>query len=238
MNYQKIKNLKNQIAQNIVREHTLKLEDVLSFCESEIESLLVLELYNFFANSRMSFLNSFEMEFILDEIVFSDAEDFELKNRIEKYKYHCTDYCYQKYIGFRAKSTFAKWVMFGSYIDEDKFREKISKGEAYYASQEFEIFPQYSFDMEGKSYRIDIAIILKLIKHSKIVTSKKIALECDGYDYHSSPDQKKSDDKRSRKLKLNGWSEIFRYSGSEISGFREQDLREVFDEIEKMFYVK
>lgn len=238
MNYQKIKSLKNQIAENIVREHTLKLEDVLSFCESEIESLLVLQLYKFFANSRISFLNSFEMEFISDEIVFSDAEDAELKNRIEKCKYHCRDYCYQKYIGFSAKSIFTKMVMFGGYGDDDKFREKIRKGEAYSASQEFEIYPQYSFDIEGKSYRIDIAIILKLIKDSKIVTSKKIALECDGYDYHSSPDQKKSDDKRARKLKLNGWSEIFRYSGSEISGFQEQDFKDIFDEIEEMFYVK
>ena len=60
----------------------------------------------------------------------------------------------------------------------------------------------------------------------------------DGYDYHSSPAQKKSDDIRLRKLKLNGWSEVFRYSGSEISGFSEHEFKEIFDEIERMFYVK
>lgn len=238
MNYQKIKNLKNQIAESILREHTLKLEDVLSFCESEIESLLVLQLYKFISNSRISFFNSFEMEFISDEIIFSDAEDAELKNRIEKYKYHCRDYCYQKYIGFRAKSIFTKMIIFGGYGDDDKFREKIRKGEAYHASQEFEIYPQYSFDIEGKKYRIDIAIILKITKGSEIKDLKKIALECDGYDYHSSPAQKKSDDVRLRKLKLNGWSEVFRYSGSEISGFNEHEFKEIFDEIERMFYVK
>lgn len=38
-----------------------------------------------------------------------------------------------------------------------------------------------------------------------------------GYDYHSSPDQKRDDDIRARKLKRCGWKEILRYSGIEIN---------------------
>jgi hypothetical protein len=85
--------------------------------------------------------------------------------------------------------------------------------------RDIEIRPQYYEVVDQNHYRIDIAFILKRrdwYNDNKIIEEKKIAIECDGYDYHSSPNQKKEDDKRARKLKRNGWREILRYSGSEI----------------------
>lgn len=54
------------------------------------------------------------------------------------------------------------------------------------------------------SYRIDITI-------------GRLAIECDGKSFHSSPDQKKYDKRRSAYLNRNGYS-VIRFTGSDING--------------------
>ena len=55
-------------------------------------------------------------------------------------------------------------------------------------------------------YRIDLAIFL---------SKKRIAIEADGRDFHSSFQQKEHDNKRDLYLKKHGW-EVIRFTGSEI----------------------
>lgn len=55
-------------------------------------------------------------------------------------------------------------------------------------------------------YRIDIAIIKK---------GKKIAIECDGYKYHSTYEQKLHDEKKNVFLESKGWK-VLRFTGKEI----------------------
>src|SRR5690606_22801638 len=106
------------------------------------------------------------------------------------------------------------------------FSKKKNRDNSIYL--EFEVFPQYEVNIDGKPFRVDIAIFLKRRVDKDTFDTRRIAIECDGYDFHSSPIQKKNDDIRSRKLKLNGWKEIFRYSGSEISNLNENEFQLIF----------
>lgn len=56
------------------------------------------------------------------------------------------------------------------------------------------------------AYRIDIALY---IKH------RKVAIECDGHAFHSTPEQLAHDEKKNIFLKKNRWH-VFRFKGKEI----------------------
>lgn len=198
---------------------------MLSFCESPIEQIFILHLYNYFQNYNgdVDWIKNFTLEFIEDSIFLQDYDESDklyLRNIIKKYNYRKTNSCYLKFIGFKANNI----------ISNRSFNGKIS-------FQEFEIYPQYTSNIEGTQYRLDIAILLNIKINDKIVETRKIAIECDGYDYHSSPSQKKNDDIRSRKLKSNGWREVFRYSGSELFELNDKKINLIFDEINKMLYI-
>ncbi|MCQ6282130.1 endonuclease domain-containing protein [Bacillus sp. EB600] len=66
-------------------------------------------------------------------------------------------------------------------------------------------------------YRIDLALM-----------GPRIAIECDGKAYHSSPEQKAHDKKKNAYLKRNGW-QVMRFSGSQITS----DLGKVLQRIEE-----
>lgn len=55
-------------------------------------------------------------------------------------------------------------------------------------------------------YRIDIALYQK---------GKKIAIECDGHEFHSTDEQLEHDEKKNKFLEKNKWM-IYRFSGKEI----------------------
>lgn len=82
---------------------------------------------------------------------------------------------------------------------ESPIEEKLLK-ELY--DQGFKPYTQVSC---GK-YRIDIAISYK---------GKKVAIECDGKAYHSSPKQIEHDSIKDMVLQKNRWR-VFRFTGSEI----------------------
>ncbi|SEN80969.1 Protein of unknown function [Mesobacillus persicus] len=66
-------------------------------------------------------------------------------------------------------------------------------------------------------YRID----LTLPEH-------KIAIECDGKDFHSTPEQKIHDRKKNAYLRKNGWK-VIRFSGRQIN----RELKKVISQINK-----
>jgi very-short-patch-repair endonuclease len=232
----KVESLKNEITYNIVKEFNLQIDEVLSICESEIEKLMLLHLYRYFQKFRENgdwFNRYYEMEFIEDEIMLGDPdvsqfEDIKLKERVKKYNYRKVEHVFLKNIGFKVKDVRSEGISINtiesksssSFIDELVLRE-------------FEVRPQYSVAIDGIEHRVDIAIILnRKTADNKIIESRKVVLECDGYDYHSSPDQKRNDDIRTRKLKKSGWKEILRYSGKELHSLKSiKEVHSLFEEI-------
>lgn len=209
-----IENIKNSILKSYLDDFKFKLDDVLSICESPIEKLMILQFYNFFQKStyyiddKLTIPYFTNIDFILEEIAlwdlnksYSDYEIKKLKEKLQKYNYRLDNSIYYKYVGFKSEISISENI---NQINNILYRE-------------IEIRPQYHHFIEDTCYRIDIAFILrrKDIKDN-IIQERKIAIECDGYDYHSSPFQKREDDIRTRKLKRTGWKEVLRYSGSEI----------------------
>jgi very-short-patch-repair endonuclease len=100
--------------------------------------------------------------------------------------------------------------------------------------QELLFFPQYQVQVNKRDFRIDFAFLLyESINHeSKLM--KKLAVECDGYNYHSSHTHFKRDRERARLLQKDDWT-IIRYSGSDINveffNNYEKEIVEIFDQM-------
>jgi hypothetical protein len=243
MTTNKIIKLKETIFENHYNDLKIKLEDVLSMCDSEIEELMLLQLYNYFQNfekrvredfSRFSEINFIEEELVLEDpdLPISINKKIQLESRIKKHNYRYDYGGYYKYIGFKVLENVSE----GFTLEELETDPNLTIYDFIY--REFHIYPQFETIVDNVNYRVDIAIILNRLQNGKIIDTRKIALECDGYDYHSSPEQKKNDDIRTRKLKLNGWKEVFRYSGSEIYQIKDmQVIHSNFEDIIKMLMI-
>jgi very-short-patch-repair endonuclease len=244
----KIESLKNEIAKNIVNEFNLQISEVLSICESEIERLMLLHLYRYFQNFRENEYwdkRYFQLEFIEDEVILglpdvSSMENLLLEARVKKYNYRKFDCVFLNYIGFKVNDDQSESISINWAKSESNSQMTKSKSTSIdkLIFREFEVRPQYPVTIDGNNYRLDIAIILnRKTYNGKILESRKIALECDGYDYHSSPEQKRNDDIRTRKLKKSGWKEVLRYSGRELYNLKRHEVDSLFKEIVDVLYI-
>ena len=209
--------LKESIFKTHLDDFKFKLDEVISMGESQIEKLMILQLFNYFQKygklgndedeSHFSNLKFIEEEICLwepDEPL-SNIERKRLEDKIERFKYRNKNGMYYKNIGFKCTLNNSEPISMNSIDQRLIFRD-------------IEVRPQFYETVDQNHYRIDLAFILKRrdFDTNKIIEEKRIAIECDGYDYHSSPSQKRDDDIRIRKLKKGGWREVLRYSGSEI----------------------
>ncbi|HKI89284.1 MAG TPA: hypothetical protein VKA38_09670 [Draconibacterium sp.] len=239
MNDAKVDTLKNEITNNIINKFNLQIDEVLSLCESEIEKIMVLHLCRYFQKFRKDgdWFNNFDnIEFIEDEIVLwepdiSISEKLKRERRVKRYNYREEGYHFLKNIGFKVAYSFTEPISLDSTSDSPLIDDLVKR--------EFEVRPQYPVSIDGIDYRLDIAIILnRKSLDGKLLESKKVALECDGYDYHSSPQQKMNDDIRTRKLKKTGWKEVLRYSGRELNRLSSVDeIDALFEEIVDVLFV-
>lgn len=214
-NTEKINSLKKSLIDHQLNSFEYKLNEVLSICESEIEKLFFLELFNYFQKFDSTPYDEglySNVDFILDEIDTFDPEvdktkQIELTNKVTIQQYKKEGYFYYKYIGFKVSKNRTEAIIV----------DNLLKGcEPFYF--QFEVIPQLEVETKDGKKRIDFALIatkLKPFVNDKIET-KKIALECDGFDYHSRPEQYRKDKERERHLKSKGWTDVLRYSGSEI----------------------
>lgn len=95
--------------------------------------------------------------------------------------------------------------------------------------QNLKFYPQFSVNIKGKAYRLDFAFLLNEGNNEGVETRKKVAIECDGYDFHYTPQQFNKDRERQRLLSSNDWI-VLNYSGSQINGGK-IDFREEFNRI-------
>lgn len=216
---QKIKNLKEGIFETHLNEFKFKLNEVISMGESPIEKLMLLQLFNYFqkygkVDNDTDESHFTDIKFIEEEICLwdideslSNSEKKSLEDKIERFNYRYKNGMYYKNIGFKCTINSSEGISIDSTDNGIIFRD-------------IEVRPQFYETIDQNTYRIDIAFILKRrdwFNNNELIDIKKIAIECDGYDYHSSPEQKREDDIRARKLKRSGWKDILRYSGSEIN---------------------
>lgn len=88
------------------------------------------------------------------------------------------------------------------------------------------VSPQFKFG----AYRIDIAMFGRNFDGKEF----RLAIECDGHDFHKTKDQAKRDRKRDRFLQLWGWNTL-RFTGSEIVSDADACAEEVGDLVCQIF---
>jgi hypothetical protein len=221
----------------LVDEYKQRLDDLLSFCDSPIEKIMLLHLMNYFGQHRTGGIRDFtDLEFLVDEIdpwdpELSVLEKRELTEKVKRYSYRL-NFFYEKVYGFKVRMTSGEGIS----------GEDFNRGNFKLIGRELEIYPQKAFDIEGKKYRIDIALILNRIEYKSlkdfynsngndIIEIKKVAIECDGYEFHSTREQITNDNIRMRKLESKGWR-VLRYSGSELYRLESTDkFHGLFNEI-------
>ena len=103
-----------------------------------------------------------------------------------------------------------------NHIKRSKSLQESSSSNCFSFIQDLHIYPQYEVDVCEKSFRLDFALLLYESINHEMKLVKKMGIECDGYDYHASPEQFNRDRKRARLLQQDDWI-IVRYSGSEIN---------------------
>jgi len=92
-----------------------------------------------------------------------------------------------------------------------------SKAANNYKSCQYEILPQKTFEVDGSNYRVDFCIEkMSELKRKKYLYTR-IAVECDGYEYHSSKEQIAYDHRRDTGLLLRHGLHIIRFTGAELN---------------------
>lgn len=183
-----------KIVSGIIEDHAKRITAVINLCESPIEQLF---LANFIRHyNSMSFLMN---EWCVFDEGFQEVgyHAWKLNYGLPRNKANSTKY-----------STIGTPPIFLRGFKIDHFMLGIS----------FKIFPQYEIEINQQEiFRVDFAVLVDNQVAKKIEDNEaiKVFIECDGFDFHKTPQQIKRDNERANLLKRQGWHE-FRYSGKTI----------------------
>lgn len=121
---------------------------------------------------------------------------------------------------FLIELVFADWVETGGdYREVAVCHPKYYEGNARCQRAAICLIPQYP----SEPYSIDIAVIIKHPFHAPF----RIAVECDGHDFHErTKEQAQHDKRRDRELQKRGWI-VFRFTGSEIYNHGSERAQEI-----------
>jgi very-short-patch-repair endonuclease len=110
------------------------------------------------------------------------------------------------------------------------FRSPIEE-KFYFAARDRipDLVPQFSASTSSRDYSLDFAKVITDKKTGRRVL--KVAIELDGYDYHSSKEQRNHDSQRDRQLMAEGWM-VIHFTGSQINKNVNRCVEETADLIE------
>lgn len=219
------------LTKNLVQTQNKGRENLLSLTESPIEKIFLLYVLNFIENAAA---HEFYSKIHINGYSFIDNSEPE------------NQFSGDKAIGLEIISCGTGVKVYypngiplsdGRFINIEKnyFRREKSliyaEDNAHFSYiQSLLFYPQYQVQIGQTNYRLDFAFLLhESINHESTLV-KKVGIECDGYDYHSSPKQFKRDRERGRQLQKNDWT-IIRYSGSDINMRLYQNYKEEIEEI-------
>lgn len=138
----------------------------------------------------------------------------------------------KRYQGIKQLSEFRAFIrMMVIAIECWIMKEKIS-WDYQYAKTQSPIERRLYNLLKGKGYRIKTQVPCGKFFIDIAIPKYKLAIECDGKAYHSSPDQKRHDERKNRYLRKNGWS-VLRFSGSDIHSKLGNCLKRIESKIHK-----
>ena len=211
----------HEITSNYIKEY-------LKLCETEIEKIFLVNLFQYFFEERFS-LKTYHYEYADPE--FIEFDDF------HPYFEYENDYTYDCHLAGivmterKEKSTHTlklnketNHFVKSNLPDESEWTKEITL-------KKYTFIPQYKLMVGENNYRLDFALIYEKFINDELIKEVKIAIEFDDHDFHSSIEQIRKDSIRSRKLMSSGWR-VIRYSGSEIyQKANRSEMRDVISEI-------
>lgn len=99
--------------------------------------------------------------------------------------------------------------------------------------QSLDIYPQYKVNINNQHFRLDFAFLLHENHEHEIHLVRKVAVECDGYEYHHNKDAFTNDRERHRTLNSDNWI-VFQFSGAEINANNSYDTGYFYKEFHKI----
>ena len=109
----------------------------------------------------------------------------------------------------------------------------------YADTSQYSLYPQFKISRKENSYRVDFLMsndgcssTCRGIMYEDLDGIKKLAIEIDGYEYHSTKEQKAHDTKRDRLLLENGFVTM-RFTGSEVYNDAKSCVEQVLRYFEK-----
>lgn len=187
-------------------------EKLIELCETPIEIELFLKIMDFVI--RPSFFYNSDEELKCYKLTILRDFNIDINDNV---KYQDIEYMEYKYLGIR--------IDYSGYYEKEFTRY-------------IEIKPQYKFNYKvedetlglpiiEKELRLDFIIFLKEYKTDKII--KKICIECDGYEYHSSQEKIIRDNQRDLILLNEGEIHTIRLLGKQITELKSKDIDELLD---------
>ena len=197
-------------------------ERLLVLCDSDIEKQFLLDILFAIFNDKLTpscwgFTgeNSYrewqitEFEPIVDSVCVVDLPTLSVLT-YEAAGYELLGFDFVKVIGLK-------------FIDEAEYLPLETRTEYF-------LYPQYKINLQS-DYRLDFALLSKNMSGDDIVSERKIAIECDGFEFHSTSKKMTEDNIRTRELLRNDWI-VFRMSGSEI--FNINDERKIYSVLNEL----
>lgn len=206
----------NELIQKFIEEHT-------KLCESEIEKLFMINLIYYFFEEKFDYNKKSKSH---EYLYFDDFKPFYIFKGEENYE----EYKYDE----RIDETGCLCKIIGIIMTETRNEMKLDSNNEWVLTQitnDYAFIPQYKVKIDKVRYRIDIGLLFTMKNNFKIIKEQKIAIECDGFEFHSTKEQIINDSKRTRELMKIGWKTI-RYAGSEINQWRTtNDINRIVNEI-------
>jgi very-short-patch-repair endonuclease len=204
------------------------IKEYLNLCESEIEKIFLVNLFQYFFEEKFS-LKTYHYEYADDEFIeFDDFHPyFEYENE------HTYDCHLAGIVMTERKEKSTHTIKFNKITHQ--FEENNRPNESEWITEitlkKYTFIPQYKLMIEENNYRLDFALIYEKLINDELIKEVKIAIECDGHDFHSTKEQIRKDSIRTRKLMSNG-GRVIRYTGSEIyQNANKSEMRDVISEI-------
>jgi len=206
-------------------------EDILSITESPIEKIFLLCLLNYIEIiSTEDFLSKIQINGY--SYIYNNSELSIGEKAIGLSIIHCGSGAvvnYPKGIPF-VDGTFMKLEEKNRYLRRDPYKIDSDESDNFSFIQKVLFYPQHQVVIDQICYRLDFAFLLYENINHKSELVKKVAIECDGQEYHSSSNQFKQDRERVRKLQKNDW-DVIRFSGSQINKNLYNNYKEEFSQI-------
>lgn len=186
--------MKKKLEKSIYNSFEKYIKLLLEICESEIEKIFLLKIIDYI----LKWPDTFNLSFIIKE---SLTETIGGKNIITSK------------VNLQMPGDFGH--LCGIKI-------------TYFNDIIIEIFPQHAIEIEigyyeKFKYRLDFGIF-KYDKTNLEKPIKKYCVECDGYEYHSTKENIKKDNKRARNILLSQDFATLRFLGTEIYNWDENDI--------------